>query len=160
MAVRGFCYLILTMATAILAGCGGGIMLKAPLAPTQAIVKVRTSGKLPADAAIGAIKAAITYPATKGLSITANSVVPSGSGAGAGTFLVPNVNKPGQVVFILANIAPGIQSGEFATLTFSIAAGNSPTAGDFAIASGASILDTNSTAIPGLTVEIQDVAFQ
>jgi hypothetical protein len=160
MRVRGFFYLLLAAALTILAGCGGGALVKAPVAPTQAIVKVRTSGTLPADTTIGGIQATITYPATKGLSITESGVVASASGTVAGSFLIPNVNKPGQVVLILANVNPGIQSGEFATLTFSIAAANSPVAGDFAIASGATVLDTNSKAITGMSVEIQSVTFQ
>ena len=154
MALRGFCYFFLTMLIAILAGCAGGAMVKAPVAPTQAIVKVRTSGTLPAGATIGGIQTTIIYPTTE------SSVVTSGSGAGAGSILMPNVNNPGQIKLILANVAPGIQSGEFTTLTFNIAAAKSPVAGDFAIASGASILDTNSTAITGMTVEIQGVTFQ
>ena len=160
MVARGFSYLFLTMALAILAGCGGGAMVKAPVAPTQAIVKVRTSGTLPAGATIGGIQTTLTYPATKGLSITDSGVVASGSGVSAGSFLIPNVNNPGQIVLILANVSPGIQSGEFATLTFSIAAGDSQVAGDFAIASGARVLDTNSTALTDLAVEIQSVTFQ
>jgi hypothetical protein len=161
MAVRGLSYIFMTMLVAILAGCAGGAMVvKAPVAPTQAIVKVRTSGTLPAGATIGGIQTTITYPTTKGLSTTENGVVASGSGVGAGSILMPNVNNPGQVMLILANVAPGIQSGEFATLTFSIATANSPVAGDFAIASDARILDTDSKAITGMTVDIQGVTFQ
>jgi hypothetical protein len=161
MAVRGFSYLFMTMVMAILAGCAGGaMMVKAPVAPTQAIVKVRTSGTLPAGATIGGIQTTITYPATKGLSITESGVAASASGVGDGSFLISNVNNPGQVVLILANVTPGIQSGEFAMLTFNISAANSPVTGDFAIASGASVLDTNSTALTGMAVEIQSVTFQ
>jgi hypothetical protein len=160
MRVRGFYYLLLAAALAILAGCAGGALVKAPVAPTQAIVKVQTSGTLPAGATIGGIQATITYPATKGLSITESSVVASASGVGTGSFLIPNVNNPGQVMLILANVNPGIQSGEFATLTFNIAAANSPVAGDFAIASGAIVLDTNSKVITGMTVKIQGVTIQ
>jgi hypothetical protein len=160
MKVRGFYYLLLASVLTILAGCGGGAMVKAPAAPTQVIVKVRTSGPLPADTTIGGIQAAINYPATKGLSITESGVVASASGTVAGSFLVPNVNKPGQVVLILANVNPGIQSGEFAMLSFSIAGVSTPEAGDFTIASGATVLDTNSKAITGMSVEIQSVTFQ
>lgn len=62
----------------------------------------------------------------------------------------------------LALISTGIQTGEFATLTFSIAAGNSPSAGDFALAPGANVIDsnTNSAPLPGIIVGIQGVTFQ
>ena len=160
MTVRGFNYLFITVVIAIVAGCGGGAGVKAPVAPTQAIVKVRTGGTLPTGATIGGIQTTLTYPTTKGLSISETGVVASGSGTGSGTFLIPNVNNPGKVALILANVSPGIQSGEFATLTFSIAAGGSPVAGDFAIASVARVLDTNSTALTDLAVEIQSVTFQ
>jgi len=160
MSARGFSYLFLAMAIAILAGCGGGAGVSQPAGaitqPTKAIVKVRTNGTLPSGTTIGGIDAFVTYPTTKGLSVTESSVVASGVASGS-MFAANVITTPGQVhlIFITTN---GIQAGEFATLTFSIAAGNSPIAGDFAIASGASVVDTNP--IPGMTVEIQGITFQ
>jgi hypothetical protein len=157
MRVRGIYYLFLATAVAIMSGCGGGAMVKAPVAPTHAIVKVRTSGPLPSGTTIGGIYAFVTYPTTKGLSITESNVVASGSGGASGSLFAANViTIPGQVHLILIT-TNGIQAGEFATLTFSIAAGNSPVESDFAIASGARVIDTNP--IPGMTVEIQGVTF-
>ena len=156
MVARGFSYLFLTVAIAILAGCGGGAMVKAPVAPTQAIVKMRTSGTLPSGTTIDGIQATLTYPTTKGLSITKNNVVASGVASG---LFESNVTNSGQVGLILVT-TDGFQTGEFATLTFGIAAGNSPVAGDFAIASGARVIDTNSATLTDLAVEIQSVTFQ
>lgn len=97
-------------------------MVKAPVAPTQAIVKVRTSGTLPSGTAISAIKTTVNYPATRGLSISENNVVASGTGTGS--LFVANVSTtPGQVLLALISLN-GIQAGEFASLTFSIAPGN------------------------------------
>ena len=163
MRLRGIFKLFLATALTILAGCGGGsgsgtTPTPTPTpSPTQAIVKLQTSGTLPPGTTIGGITATVTYPNTKGVSITDNNVVVSG--AGTGSILVANVNTAGQAVVALIS-STGIQSGEFATMTCSIASGNSPTASDFAITSGSSIIDANGTAIPGMTVAIQGVTFQ
>ena len=126
--------------------------------PTQAVVKVRTTGTLPGGTLIGGVSATVNYAAGKGLSI-----VPAGvatSAGGLGSTLIPNTNTAGQVVLGLINTS-GIPAGEFATLTFSIAAGNFPTAADFSIsASGLSVIDTNTLAIPGMGVAIAGVTIQ
>lgn len=133
-------------------------MVKAPVASSQAIVKVRTSGTLPAGATIGGIKATVTYPTAKGLSITENNVVASDNGTGS--LLAANVvSTPGQVLLALIS-SKGIQAGEFATLTFNIASDKMPLASDFGVASGASVFDTNATALSGISVEIQGVTLQ
>jgi len=109
--------------------------------PTQAIVKVQTN-ILPVGQLIANITATVTYPTNKGLSITAGNVFVSGSGIGAD--LAVNVATLGQVGLSLSGInatIAGIPAGEFATLTFSIAPGNVPTASDFGIAPGANVLD-------------------
>jgi hypothetical protein len=164
MKIRNIGLFFLAAVVAAQFGCGGGGGTAGPapiVQPTKAIVKLQTSGTLPSGAFIGGIGPAIvTYPTTKGLSITDSNVVTSGAGVGAGSFLQPNVTIPGQVRVALINVAPGILSGEFATLTFSITSGNSPAAGDFTITAGAPVIDTNSAAIPGLTVSIKSVEFQ
>jgi hypothetical protein len=146
----------------VVTATAGGVAADSPAVtfvtqPTQAIVKVATSGTLPAGKTIGGITATVTYPTTKGLSITAANV--AASGAGTNSTLVPNPNTAGQVILGLIN-ATGIQTGEFATLTFSIAAGNFPVAGDFAVATGATIIDTTGAAIPGITVSVLSATVQ
>jgi hypothetical protein len=164
MKIRSIGLFFLAAVAAVQFGCGGGGGGgPAPVVqPTKAIVKLETGGgTLPSGTFIGGIgPATVTYPTTKGLSITDSNVVTSGAGVGAGSFLQPNVTVPGQVRVALINVSPGILSGEFATLTFSIASGNSPVAGDFTIAAGAPVIDTNSAAIPGFTVSIKSVEFQ
>lgn len=125
--------------------------------PTTAVVTVATQGALPAGTLIGSIQVTLNYATTTGLSIAANNVV--ASGAGAGSTLFPNTNTAGQVVMGLIN-ATGIQTGQFATATFSIAAGNIPTAADFSIAAGATVTDLNGVAIPGISVVIGTVVIQ
>ncbi|HYS44605.1 MAG TPA: hypothetical protein VEM32_11570 [Geobacteraceae bacterium] len=129
--------------------------------PTLAIVKVQTSG-LPAGQTIANITASVTYSTNKGLSITANNVVASGAGTGAG--LAANVNTPGQVGITLTGITlntpSGILDGEFATLTFSIAPGNVPTASDFGIAPGVLVTDDLGAQLPSVTVTIMSVTVQ
>ncbi|MBI2354049.1 MAG: hypothetical protein HYV06_03290 [Deltaproteobacteria bacterium] len=147
---------------AILFGCGGGgggnLTQQTGIVtqPTKAVVKLATSGALPTGKLIGGIEATLTYAAGKGLSIGGSDAV--ASGVGSGSLLAANTNTAGQVR--LGLISTGIQTGEFATATFTIAAGNSPVAGDFAIASGANVIDTDSVAQPGITVGIQSVTFQ
>ncbi|KAF0221582.1 MAG: hypothetical protein FD174_351 [Geobacteraceae bacterium] len=164
MKIRSIGFFFLAAVTAALVGCGGGGGggEAPPVQPTRAIVKLATSGTLPAGTLIGGIgTTTVTYPTTKGLSITDSNVVTSGVGISAGSFLIPNLTIPGQAKFIMANVQPGIAAGEFATLTFSIASGNSPVAGDFVITEGATpVLDTNSVAISGVSVIIQSVTFQ
>jgi hypothetical protein len=151
-----FC-IIVSLAVMALFGCGGGDGTAGQALPTRAIVKIRTSGTLPGTTIIAGISATVIYQTTVGLSITASDVVPSG--AGTGSVLAANVNNTGQVVIGIIN-AIGIQTGEFATLTFNIAQGNSPLSGDFSVAPGATVIDTNGAAIPGISVDILSVAFQ
>jgi len=126
--------------------------------PTRAIVKVLTTGTLPANTLIGGVGASVLYSTGKGLSILASNI--SASGGGAGSTLVPNVNTLGQVVLGLINVS-GIPAGEFATLNFAIAAGNFPTAADFSISgSGVSIIDTTTLNIPGMGAAIASVTIQ
>jgi hypothetical protein len=54
----------------------------------------------------------------------------------------------------------GIGAGEFATATFAVAAGNSPTAANFSIAAGATVFDLSASAIPGMSVVIESVVLQ
>jgi hypothetical protein len=121
--------------------------------PTQAIVRLATIGTLPAGTLIGGINAIVTYTPA-GLTIVDAGVALSGVGAG---LLQPNTTVAGQVNLALVSTA-GITTGEFATLTFSVAAGTFPTAADFSVAlTGAGIIDTVGTAIPGIDVAILSV---
>jgi hypothetical protein len=126
--------------------------------PTLAIVKLATSGSLPAGQTVGGITANLLYPANGGLTIATTDI--AASGAGLGSFLIPNTNLAGTVNLGLIT-ATGIQVGEFATLSFHVAPGNFPKAADFSIAAGASIVDvTSALTIPGLTVQVLSVTLQ
>jgi len=127
------------------------------IAPTQAIVKVRSSGTLASGTLIGGINATVTYATNKGLSIAPSAVVTSGAGVGA--LLEKNTNNQGQVVLGLITTS-GIGLGEFATLTFTIAGGAFPVSADFGIAAGAQVIDTAAGTLPGVTAEILSVTVQ
>lgn len=147
--------LLLSLVVLLVTGCGGGGGGGTPVVqPTLAIVKVATSGTLPAGTAIGGIQATVTYPSA-GLTIAAGDVAASGSGTGA-TF-ASNTATTGQVILGLTS-ATGIQAGEFATLNFHVAAGTFPNAGNFAIAAGATVIDVNGAPISGMSVVVQSVA--
>ena len=128
--------------------------------PTQAIVKVQTSGTLPANMQIGNISATVTYSTNKGLSITAGNVV--ASGVGVALIFAADVSTPGQVGLSLTlnpTTRAVIAAGEFATLTFGVAPGFIPTASDFGIASF-SVLNDGNEIIPGMAVTIMSVTVQ
>lgn len=125
--------------------------------PTKAIVKVATGGSLPPGTLIGGIAATVNYAAGKGLSIVQSGVAVSGNGAGS--TLIPNTNNQGVVVLGLLNVG-GIGLGEFATLSFDIAAGSFPSAADFSIAAGSSAIDVNTVTIPGVSAGILSVTIQ
>jgi len=165
MNIRNF-FRLLTIGMALtIAGCGGGggggaVPVVTPPA-TKAIVKLATTGTLPAGTTIGVVGATITYPTTKGLSIAETDVVPSGVAAGG--YVQANVTVPGEV--ILGNLtatSAGFPIGEFATMTFSIAPGNSPVAGDFAIKPGSTTVADFANILPvtSASVVIQSVTFQ
>jgi hypothetical protein len=128
-----------------------------PPRPTTATVKVATSGTLPAGTTIGSIQADVTYATTKGLTPTAAVA----SGAGAGSTFIPNLTTaPGDVTLGLIN-ATGISTGEFATVTFTIAAGTPvPVATDFAVAPGFAITSATGATLSNISVTILSVTFQ
>jgi hypothetical protein len=134
--------------------------------PTQAVVKVRTTGTLPGGTSIGALNATVTYSSGKGLSILASNAFLSGAALSPANgqplgFLIPNATNAGQVVLGLIS-ASGMPAGEFATLIFNIAPGNFPSAADFSIATqGLTVIDfTTSQPISGMSIAIAGVVIQ
>ena len=150
----------------LLSACGRGTTTTAP--PTKVVVKLATSGTLPATlpegSKIGAIDTTLTYATDKGLSITGSDVVISGNAFGI--IMLPNVAIDGKVK-IGGMTGSGFDVGEFATLTFKIAPGSSPLASDFNIdvtpgnitaiyASDSAITDISGQ----ISVKVQSVTFQ
>ncbi|HEY5974476.1 MAG TPA: hypothetical protein VIU41_07000 [Geobacteraceae bacterium] len=136
----------------------------------SAILKISTSGTLPAGTKIGAIDATVTYPTNKALTIFDTDITAS-AGVGTGTncsptnqtcyMLVPNTTTVfGQVVLALINPTGIASVGEIVTMNFHTAPPNpSPVAGDFTI-TGANVYDINGVLIPGVTVVISAAAIQ
>ncbi len=126
--------------------------------PTLAIVKLRTTGTLPTGTLIGGINAIVSAAPSSGLTIAAGGV--SATGAGVGSMLVANTSNVAAINIALI-INGGIQGGEFATLTYHIANGTFPVAGNFSAAlTGAGVIDTNGVIIPGISVSILSVTIQ
>lgn len=125
--------------------------------PTTVTVRVSTTGTLPAGITIGGITAHILANPSAGLSIAAGNVVTSG--VGVGSTLIPNVGNIADVILGLIS-ATGIQTGEFATATYQIAAGTFPTAADFTVGAlgtgtpATQIIDTNGAAIAGINLAV------
>jgi hypothetical protein len=158
--LAGYLYALVLM---VMAGCasGGSALVSTPPAPsgarpTRAIVKLSTTGTLPAGSRIGGVSATLSYAGGKGLSISPENVALSGAGLGA--TMIPNTAGAGRVVLGLITVN-GIAAGEFATLSFDLADG-APTAADFSIASGASVIDTATQRLAGLGVSIASVTLQ
>jgi hypothetical protein len=127
--------------------------------PKQAIVKVATVGALASGTSIGGLHASVTYPAGV-YSITPGGVSPSGVASGATTVFAANVETAGQVILALIDIN-GIQTGEFATLTFLVADGFLPNISDFSVTLAASdIAAAKNESIPGIGVVIQSLTLK
>jgi hypothetical protein len=125
--------------------------------PTLAVVTVRTTGTLPAGAAIGGVSALVTVSPAGGLSLAGTDV--AATGAASGSLLAANVGDVAAGRLALINAA-GFQPGEFATLTFHVAPGTFPTAQAFAVAlSGPGVIDLDGQTVP-LGVAIQSVSIQ
>lgn len=152
--------LLLSLLALVMVGCGGGGGGTQVIAqPTLAIVKVATTGPLPANILIGGVNAIVSANPTTGLSIAQSDV--AATGAGLGSTVVANTNNVAAVVLALIN-ANGFRVGEFATLTYHVAAGTFPTAANFSVAlTGIGVVNTTGTAIsPGINVAIQSVTIQ
>jgi hypothetical protein len=127
--------------------------------PGQAIVKVATVGTLASGTSIGGLLASIAYPAS-GYTIVPGGVYPSGVASGATTTLAASVETSGQVILALLDV-DGIQTGEFATLTFQVADGFLPNISDFSVSPAASVFSAAKNAtIPGIGVVVQSVTLR
>jgi hypothetical protein len=123
--------------------------------PTAAIVKLITTGTLPAGAQVGGIdvtlylpagvtvKSAATPPETDSGVVTASGVAASNS-----SLISTVTTATGAVRILLAN-PNGFGTGEFATVNCDIAAGSHPAQTDFSV-SGMTTKDLNGSAFSGL----------
>lgn len=162
---KNVCAFFLLLFALVIAGCGGEISTNGngggifQPALTLVTVKVGTTGTLPAATTIGSITATVSANPSTGLSIANTDI--AASGVGVGSTLTATINTVGAVSLNLTNAA-GIPTGEFATLTYHIAAGTTPSAGNFSIASAPAPVitgvGTGSTA--GIGVTILSVTFQ
>ncbi len=118
------------------------------------IVKVQTSGTLPAGVLLGGISASVSYPTYKGLSIATSDVVASGYGVGS---YFESLLSTGYVGLVMLS-QTGFQAGEFATLTFHVAPGNFPVATDFS-ADGL-VEDSHYSLLSGMSITIKSVTIQ
>jgi hypothetical protein len=125
--------------------------------PTTAIVKIGTTGVLPSGTLIGGVAATVVYANGHGLSIIPANVVISGGGTGSS--IAAYTNTAGQVVIGLIN-TQGIALGEFATLTFLVSAGSTPTAADFSISPGSNVINKGTVKIPGVSASILSATIQ
>jgi hypothetical protein len=135
-------------------------------APTQAIVRLATNGTLPAGGTIDGAQLILNYVTTKGLSIVDAGIV--ASGVATSNLIINNLTVNGVVNTVMANLPAGgtippiaTQTGEFLTMTFSIAPGTLPpfpVLADFTIASAS--VSTTPVVVPALTVTVLSVTLQ
>jgi len=165
MRMRSIAALFMSLLVLAMVGCGdgggggggGGTTVPPSSQPTKAVVKIGTAGVLPAGTLIGGVAATVVYANDHGLSITPANVVITGGGTGSS--LEANTNTAGQVVTGLIN-TQGIALGEYATLTFNIAAGSTTTAADFSIAPGSNVINVGTVKIAGISASIMSVTLQ
>jgi hypothetical protein len=170
MNVKKTMFLLLSFVALLVCGCGsggssttGGTVINQP---TLATVTVATSGSLPSGTLIGGVNATLTYSTTVVSQLTDADVNFTGPGLGTNTLTALNTQSAGQVIFGLVNAGQGSNvinaTGNFATLTFHIIAGNFPAnETDLGLAlSNIQVIDTNGQAIPGVTVSVSGVPVQ
>ena len=154
MYVKIVSFTMLSLLTLVVFGCGSG---GGAQGGAGAQVRIATTGILPAGSAIGGISARVLATPATGLSLAADEVAVTGSGAGS--TMVANVADAAEVTLGLVN-ASGIRTGEFSTLGYRVAAGATVSNGTFGIAPGAEVVDLAGAAIPGIAVIVQSVTIR
>lgn len=154
-------YLSLTM---LLSACGGGGGTSAPApAPTKAIIKVSTAN-VPANTLVGSVQISIVLPAGVVPSVlsgndASGSVVASGN-AGSGLLTASSYDASTRTLTPGTVSGNGFVSGEFLTITCSIATGANVSAADFPSNATVNVIsDQNGITIPGATSPLS-VTFQ
>jgi adhesin/invasin len=132
--------------------------------PVQAVVKLAINGTLPAGTTIDGAQFILNYVTTKGLSIVDAGIV--ASGVATSNLIISNLTVPGVVNTAMANLPAGAtippiatQTGEFATLTFTITGATVPfpALADFTLdAVNSSVATTPVLATP-LTISVLSV---
>jgi hypothetical protein len=158
-----FC-LSLALLISACGGGGGGNSEPSP-APTKAILKVSTAN-VPAGTRVSGVQMLIVLPAGVTPSVlsgidSSGSVAPSGNAA-AGSTTSSSYNASTKTLTLAIINGNGFVSGEFMTITCTIAAGTTVTAANFPLqATVTEVLDSNSNPnrISGATCPIS-VTFQ
>lgn len=162
--MRSFYRTVLIIITLTLAACGDGSNGSAP--STTVARKLVSSGTLTRNlsgvSVIVPLPPGLTIAVDGAGTVTSSAIVSSGLTAGAATipadmisYTAPNGTTPGAVSFILVSSAQaGFGVGEFATMTFTVAAGASAPQG--VIASGNfKPVDLLGSQVTGLTATLQ-----
>ena len=144
-------------------GDNGGGTTPPTITPTKAILKVSTAN-VPSGTLLGGVKISIVLPAGVTPSVLSGndatgSVAASGN-AVSGLFAASSYDAATRTLMPGTISGTGFVSGEFLTITCSIAAGATVTAADFpSQAKVISLVDLNSNTISGATCPIS-VTFQ
>jgi adhesin/invasin len=130
--------------------------------PVQAVVKLAINGTLPAGTTIDGAQFILNYVTTKGLSIVDTPAAIAATNGALANLIINNVTVNGVVQSAFANINTSpiaTQTGEFATLTFTITGATPPfpELADFTIdAANSSVATTPVLAVP-LTISVLSV---
>lgn len=158
--------MIAIAALAIMAACGGGGGGSSTPAPgtKTATLKLSTTGT--PSAQLAGIGVTVTLPVGVTPSLNSNgtvsaSVVTISGVAAPGTVATPGYNAATRTLqmVIASNKAPGFGAGEFATLTLTVAAGISPSSGDFSLSAFSPVTLIGGTAT-GLMPSISSLSIQ
>ncbi len=112
--------------------------------PVLVTVKLATSGTLPVGNLIGGIQAIVTANPSSGLTIFQSDVALTG--VSTGSLMTLNTTNAASVNLALIN-TNGFGTGEFVTLTYHVANGTFPVAGNFSV-TPVQVIDTLSLAFP------------
>ncbi|MCK9420318.1 MAG: hypothetical protein M0R70_13150 [Nitrospirae bacterium] len=154
------CVILISLLLVTACGGGGSTVAGGGTQPTKSAVKISTTGALPSGTLIGGIDITVSLaPGVSARSTTnppetdAGVVVASGVASSNSTILATYTSAsgatPAKARLLVVNTS-GFGIGEFAIVNGDIAAGNSPQAADFTVAS-ITVTDLNGSPISGLT---------
>ncbi len=141
-------YLALLLTVTLLSGCGGGGGGGNGSHPTQAVVKLSTSG----TGTIGIVQVRLTLPAgvtVKATNRVTDTGVVTASGNAGGAEIVYGIYSSPTMTVVIGKTS-GFSPGEFATVNCDIASGSTPSESDFSV-SNLDAWDVDGKSMAGLT---------
>ncbi len=161
------CIALLFMLSLVGCGSGGGDGTVPPVTqPTSAVLKLSTTGTMPAGTSLAGVGVTIVLPAGVSVSTDTTGTVTAGvvtaSGVAAKSTVIPPVftpataTKPATLKLVVGSTAAGgFGVGEFATVSCNIGSGSFPKSTDFSLpAADIKVADLVLQPVPGITATV------